>query len=350
MPVALVVRENKQLVIEKFDLPKYGPKDLLIKVTHVAQNPTDWKHVHYGMAKPGSIVGCDFSGEVAEIGKEAIGNYTKGERVAGCVHGGQDPQFDVRGAYSEYVVQEASLVFRFPSTVSPDAAATIPLASITAALGLFHEMKLPLPPATSQVPVLVWAGSTSVGQYSIQLAKAAGCYVITTASPARHDYLKELGADVCFNYKDANVVSQIKQAAKDNLAYAIDCISEKESIGQVCATLTGNNAQVATVLPGVSNEIPSHVKERPVMMYTTFGRSMHVFGQDYPAKPQDKEFAEKFYKLLTDVLLPEGLVKPNKVCKISGGLNAVEHGFKQMMDNKVTAEKLVYTLAETTNN
>jgi NADPH:quinone reductase-like Zn-dependent oxidoreductase len=45
-------------------------------VTHVAQNPTDWKHVHFGFAKPGSVVGCDFAGEVVEIGKEATGQYT----------------------------------------------------------------------------------------------------------------------------------------------------------------------------------------------------------------------------------------------------------------------------------
>ncbi|CAF1626009.1 unnamed protein product, partial [Adineta ricciae] len=186
------------------ELPKYGPKELLIKVTHVAQNPTDWKHVHFDLAKSGSIVGCDFAGEVVEVGSEAVGNYKKGERVAGCVHGGQDAKLNVRGAYSEYVVQEASLVFRYPSDMSPEAASTIPLASITAALCLFHEMNLPFPPATAQVPVLIWAGSTSVGQYAIQLAKAAGCYVITTASAARHDYLKELGADVCFDYKDKN--------------------------------------------------------------------------------------------------------------------------------------------------
>ncbi|CAF5060366.1 unnamed protein product [Rotaria sp. Silwood1] len=71
MPLALVIHDNKKLVIEELDLPKYGPNDLLIKVTHVAQNPTDWKHVHFGFAKPGSIVGCDFSGEVVEVGEEA---------------------------------------------------------------------------------------------------------------------------------------------------------------------------------------------------------------------------------------------------------------------------------------
>jgi threonine dehydrogenase-like Zn-dependent dehydrogenase len=167
-------------------------------------------------------------------------------------------------------------------------------------------------------------------------------------SPARHDYLKELGADVCFDYKDSNVVSQIKQTAKDNLAYAIDCNSEKESVKQVCAVLTGKNPQLVTLLPGLSSEVSSNVKEHTVIVTTIFGREIHLMGQDYKAKPQDKVFAEKFYKILSDTLLPNGLLKPNKVTKMSGGLNAVEDGFKRMMEKKVTAEKLVYTLAETT--
>ena len=286
---------------------------------------------------------------VASLFSRFSGNYKKGDHVAGCVHGGLDAELGIRGAYSEYVVQDASLVFRYPSTLSAESVATIPLASTTAALGLFHEMGLPLPPANSGATLLVWGGSTSVGQYAIQLGKAAGCLVIVTASPARHAYLKELGADACFDYKDAEVVSKIKQAAKDSLAYAIDCISENGSTTQVCAALTGKNAQVVTILPGVSKEIPSSIKERSVMMYSIFGQKRHVFGQDYEAKPQDKAFAAKFYSLLSDTLLPRGLVKPNKATKIAGGLNGVEEGFKRMMENKIAAEKLVYTLAETTS-
>ncbi|CAF1200113.1 unnamed protein product [Adineta ricciae] len=348
MSLALVVRENKKLVVETLDIPKYGPKDLLIKVTHVAQNPTDWKHVHFDLAKPGSIVGCDFAGEVVAVGDAAVGNYIQGERVAGCVHGGLDPKFGIRGSFCEYIVQEASLVFRYPSMMSPEAATTLSLACITAALGLFHKLGLPLPPATCGASVLVWGGSTSVGQYAIQLAKAAGCFVVATASSARHEYLKGLGCNACFDYKDPNVVSQIKQVTNGTLAYAIDCVSEAESIRRVCATLTGKNPQVATVLPGLQNEIPSHIKEHGILMYTIFGRPMNVFGLDFDAVPEDKAFAEKFYRLLTNVLLPRGLVKPNKATKLPGGLSGIEEGFKKMMENRVAAEKLVYAIAETT--
>lgn len=277
-----------------------------------------------------------------------LGNYRKGEHVAGCVPGGVPHEVGIRGAYSEYVIQEASLVFRYPSTISSASAATIPLCTITAALGLFHEMGLPLPPATCGTSILVWSGSTSVGQYTIQLAKAAGCFVITTASSGRHTYLKELGADICFDYRDPDVITKIKEVTNNSLTYAFDCISEKGSIKQVCAALIGQNAQVVTILPIPSNEIPSHIKEHFVLMYSIYGYEIHAFRKVFQAKPQDKEFAEKFYKLLSNVLLPQGLLKPNKVTMIPGGLNGVEEGFKRMMENKVAAEKLVYTIAETT--
>ena len=208
-------------------------------------------------------------------------------------------------------------------------------------------MGLPLPPAKAGANVLVWGGSTSVGQYAIQLAKAAGCFVVTTASTARHDYLKQLGADACVDYKDSDVVAKIKQAVNGDLPYAIDCISEKGSTGLASDALSGAHPQITTILPVAPNEIPSNVQQRAVLMYTIFGREMDFLGTHIPAKANDKAFAAKYYQLLTDVLLPQGLLKPNKATKIAGGLNGVEEGFQRMMDNKIAAEKLVYTLAET---
>ena len=276
-----------------------------------------------------------------------IGNYKKGERVAGCVHGGLEPEMEIRGAFSEYVVQEASLVFRYPSTISPEAMCTLPLVSVAAALGIFHEMHLPLPPAKLNFNFLVWGGSTSVGQCAIQLTKSIGCFVVTTASPARHEYLKGLGADLCFDYRDPNVISRIQEATNGQLAYAFDCISEKESTTQVCSTLTTNDAHLATVLPFSTNVLPVNITEHRILVYTIFGMERVLFGKYFPASSRDKEFAGKFYKLLTDYLLPTGALKPNRVVKMPGGLNGIDDGFKRMMENKVAAEKLVYTLSET---
>ena len=276
-----------------------------------------------------------------------IGNYKRGQRVAGFVYGGLEPEMEIRGAFSEYVVQEASLVFRYPSTISPEAICTLPLVSVAAALGIFHEMHLPLPPAKLNFNFLVWGGSTSVGQCAIQLAKSIGCFVVTTASPARHEYLKGLGADLCFDYRDPNVVSLIQEATNGQLAYAFDCISEKESIAQVCSTLTTNDAHLATVLPFSTNVLPVNITEHRILVYTIFGMERVLFGKYFPANPLDKEFAEKFYKLLSEFLLPADVLKPNRVVRMPGGLNGVKDGFTRMMEHKISAEKLVYTISET---
>ncbi|CAF1443043.1 unnamed protein product [Adineta ricciae] len=194
------------------------------------------------------------------------GNYKGGERVAGYVHGGLDPEMNIRGAFSEYVVQEASLVFHFPSTILPEQIITFPLVSITAALRIFHEMKLSLPPANVQIDILVWAGT----------------------SPQRHEYLKGLGADIYFDYKDPNVVSLIKQATHGDLTYAFDCFSEFDSTKQICAALTGKDSQLVTVLPFIRAELPTHIKEHSVLLYTIFGIERNLFRQFYAQRQQDK--------------------------------------------------------------
>ncbi len=55
----------------------------------------------------------------------------------------------------------------------------------------------------------------------------SGYKVLTTASPANHERLLALGATACFNYRDADVVEQIKTHGQ--VFAAIDCVSEKGS-------------------------------------------------------------------------------------------------------------------------
>ncbi|CAF1024256.1 unnamed protein product [Adineta ricciae] len=107
-------------------------------------------------------------------------------------------------------------------------------------------------------------------------------------SSQRHQYLKELGADICFDCKDPNVVSLIKQATHGDLTYAFDCFSELDSTEQVCAALTGKDWQLVTVLPFIGAELPSHIKEHQVLMYTIFGIERNLFGQFYGQRQQDK--------------------------------------------------------------
>src|ERR1700709_297862 len=70
--------------------PTIEPHHIIVRVHAVALNPTDYKHIDM-VAAPGCISGCDYSGEVVEVGAEAPGNWTVGDRVAGSVHGGLYP-------------------------------------------------------------------------------------------------------------------------------------------------------------------------------------------------------------------------------------------------------------------
>ena len=64
----------------------------------------------------------------------------------------------------------------------------------------------------------------------MQLAALSGYKVLTTASPANHATLLSLGASACFNYRDTDVVEQIKLAAgKEGVFAAIDTACEKGS-------------------------------------------------------------------------------------------------------------------------
>lgn len=93
-------------------------------------------------------------------------------------------------------------------------------------------MRLALPPPSkggASGPILIWSGATSVGHHVIQLAKLSGLTPIVTASPEHTEHLSSLGAAAVVDYKDEKAVDKIKQAAKADIKYAIDCTVVNDS-------------------------------------------------------------------------------------------------------------------------
>lgn len=83
---AIVIQEDGEAGISHIPIPTPGDDWILVKVRAVALNPTDWKHVDYALAGPGSRVGCDYAGVIEQVGKN-VTKFKKGDRVAGFVHG-----------------------------------------------------------------------------------------------------------------------------------------------------------------------------------------------------------------------------------------------------------------------
>ena len=148
-------------------------------------------------------------------------------------------------------------------------AATLPLGTVTAAVGLFKGLQIPTPfsgPVTLPADtILIWGGATSVGAYAVQLARLSGFKnILATASSANFDYVKSLGATQVFDYKAADVIEQIKAATGDNLRLVFDAFGSHDTSvkalgkegGVVASTLaqgetTTDNKTVRRVYGGV---------------------------------------------------------------------------------------------------
>lgn len=169
---ALIVEAPKQtVVVTDRPIPKLRPGYLLVKVSTIALNPTDWKHIDH-FAVPGCLIGCDYAGVVEETGSAYNKDWKKGNRICGFCHGGDETQLE-NGAFAEHIVVKADLQMRIPDNMSDEEAATVGVGMITVGQGLFQALKLPFPtqPATHPETVLIYGGSSAMGTYGIQLAK-----------------------------------------------------------------------------------------------------------------------------------------------------------------------------------
>jgi NADPH:quinone reductase-like Zn-dependent oxidoreductase len=109
-----------------------------------------------------------------------------------------------------------------------------------------QSIPVPVPPPASasagaaSTPILISGGASSVGLYTIQIAKHSGLYVIATASERNFDLVRSFGADVVVDYRDpAKAAKQIREAAPGPIEHALDCVSTGTSFEIVAASLDG---------------------------------------------------------------------------------------------------------------
>ena len=105
-----------------------------------------------------------------------------------------------------------------------------------------HSIPVPPPASTSgaSIPILVSGGASSVGLYTVQIAKHSGLYVIATASERNFDLVRSFGADVVVDYRDpVKAAKQIREAAPGPIEHALDCVSTGTSFEIVAASLDG---------------------------------------------------------------------------------------------------------------
>ena len=213
MKAAYITRTGPPEVIVYGDLPapKPGPTECLIKVGAVDVNPID-TYVRGGIVPAKLnfpfILGRDLAGAVMEVGAQ-VKRFKVGDRVWASNQGFAGRQ----GTFSELAAVDECWLHAIPPDVRDEDVAAVSLVGITAHLGLFRDAKL----KAGEI-LFVNGGTGGVGSCVVQMAKAVGARVITTAgSDEKVAACKRLGADLAMNYKTQEVDAAIKTFAPDGV-------------------------------------------------------------------------------------------------------------------------------------
>jgi NADPH2:quinone reductase len=191
----------EMLVPEERPMPQPGPGEVLVKVTAAGVNRPDVMQ-RQGLYPPppgaSDIPGLEIAGEVMALGSGAT-RFKTGDKVTALVAG---------GGYAEYCPVHETNALPAPPTLSLIEAAAIPETFFTVWHNVFERGRL-----KSGETLLVHGGTSGIGTTAIQLAKALGARVITTAGSAEKcDACRKLGADVAVNYRSEDFVAATKAA------------------------------------------------------------------------------------------------------------------------------------------
>jgi NADPH:quinone reductase-like Zn-dependent oxidoreductase len=171
---------------EDVDQPVPGPGQVRVRVAATTFNGVDGNIRAGFMQGPmplslPHIPGLDVAGTVDALG-DGVAGVAIGDRVVGFLPFVQD------GAAAQYVLAAADGLAPAPTSIPLADAAALPLVGLTAWQALFEHADL-----RAGQRILIIGAAGAVGGYAVQLAKAAGGYVIATGSSP--EQLGRVGAD-----------------------------------------------------------------------------------------------------------------------------------------------------------
>ncbi|KAK3367741.1 zinc-binding oxidoreductase CipB [Podospora didyma] len=369
---AYLVSKNAQpLEVKSAPYTPPAANEIVIQNHAIAVNPVD-----RGKQQAGNkmlswiqypfVLGSDVAGEVVEVGP-GVSLFGVGDRVVGHAVGpDKRSNRSAEGAFQAYTVLRTNLAAKIPDSLGYENACVLPLGLSTAACGLFMKeyCGLELPTSTSRDgeskgTFIVWGGSTSVGSNAIQLARAAGYEVFTTASPKNFEYVRGLGASQVFDYHDADTTKSMVAALKDKIcvgAIAIGAGSLETCIEVVALAGGGGGKKRFVAQASLDLEVPKDggalgmvgalagfvalsaklaVKAKVKGVTTKF-----IWGSDLMANEVGKAIWTEFLP----AALAEGryLAKPDPRV-VGKGLDKIQEAMEILFAG-VSAEKIVVTL------
>ena len=144
-----------------------------------------------------AVPGYEVAGRVDAVGEGVPAGRLDEPVVAMCRFGG----------YSEQVCVPAAQAYRRPETIDPLVAAALPVNYLTA-----YQMLRVMAPVQPGESVLIPSAAGGVGIAALQIAQLCGARVIASAAPAKHDFLRERGAEFVFDSRAQNFAALVREA------------------------------------------------------------------------------------------------------------------------------------------
>ena len=281
------------LQVVDLDRPSPGPGEVLIRVRAAGVNRPDivQREGRYP-PPPGApeTPGLEVAGSINMVGAGVEG-WDVGDEVCALVAG---------GGYAEYCLAPAETLLPVPKGCSFAHAAALPETFFTVWSNVFDRAYL-----DAGETLLVHGGTSGIGTTAIQLAKAFGAHVFTTAgSEDKCAFCRELGADLALNYRTDDWQKEVLAASDGKgVNVVLDMVGgDYVAKNLACLAQDGRLVQIAFLRGPVVGEL----NLLPVML-----KRLTVTGSTL--RPRDNAFKGAIAQSLADMvwpLLDAGTIKP----------------------------------------
>lgn len=254
-----VVTVATRAPLQIHQVPTVHPSEgeVRIRVEWTASTPLDLHQADGGLlVKHPQVLGDGIAGTVVEVGP-GIKHLRINDKVFGFTWRSQQEK-----AHQIYATTQENLLGVIPHGITMQEAVTVPNNFVTAYHTIVTDLELTLPwpkpshyrPQHAEDPILIWGGSSSVGQYALQILKYFGYQnLLATASPRHHDLLRSYGATQVFDYNHPDVCHAIlasqTRSAEPAIPLILDCIGSQNGSVRPLARIAQAGAKAAILLP-----------------------------------------------------------------------------------------------------
>ena len=273
-------------------VPELRAGEVLIRVAWAGVNRPDCAQragTYPPPADASPIIGLEVSGHVVARAPD-VRQWSIGDQLCALTPG---------GGYAEYCAAPAAWCLPIPKGLSLEQAAALPETCFTVWNNVFDRGRL----AAGEM-FLVHGGTSGIGIIAIQLAKAKGATVLTTAgSAAKIAFCREIGADYAIDYRTQNFEAEVARITDNR---GVDIILDMVGGDYVprnlkCLALEGRLVVIAFLKGSIIE-----CDWRSIMM-----KRLTVTGSTLRASPFQRK-VELANALRTEVwpLIEQGIVKP----------------------------------------